>query len=163
MKIMKTLNRRMIISPERFSQLRKRLLDDKGWTFVETLIVIAIALMLTAMVGLTAFKQVGKAKRVKAQTEIENAALALTTYYLDCGSYPTEQQGLDSLWAEPTSDPQPDGWNGPYITREIDLDPWGKEYVYMNPGQSGQPFGIMSYGSDGVERGEGEAEDITSW
>ncbi len=144
-------------------KIYRKLKDDRGWTFVETLIVIAIALMLTAMVGLTAFKQVGKAKRVKAQTEIENASLALTTYFLDCGSYPTEQQGLQALSEKPSSDPQPAGWNGPYITRKITQDPWGKDYLYQVPGPSGQPFGIISYGSDGLEGGEGEAEDITSW
>lgn len=137
--------------------------EEDGWTFVETLVVIAIALMLTAMVGLTAIKQVGKARRVKAQTEIENTALALTTYYLDCGLYPTEQQGLGALSKIPSSDPVPENWDGPYLTRPIENDPWGREYIYTNPGPDNFPFGIVSYGSDGIEGGEGEAADIQSW
>jgi len=149
---------------KKLSGFFKRIVQDQqGWTFVETLIVIAIALMLSAMVGLTAFKQVGKARRVKAQTEIENASLALTTYYLDCGTYPTEQQGLSALSDKPTTDPVSDQWDGPYLSRPILQDPWGREYIYRVPGEQGQPFGILSYGSDGLEGGEGEAEDITSW
>jgi general secretion pathway protein G len=137
--------------------------EDKGWTFVETRIVIAIALMRTTMVGLTAFKQVGRARRVKAQTEIENASLALTTYYLDCGIYPSEEQGLKALSEEPSSSPQPEGWSGPYLSRLITTDPWGREYIYSVPGQGGHPFGIISYGADGMEGGEDEEQDIKSW
>lgn len=147
----------------RIRKIAKLLKDERGWTFVETLIVIAIALMLTAMVGLTAFKQVGRARRVKAQTEIENAALALSTYYLDNGLYPTKGQGLASLSTRPTSDPVPDAWDGPYLSRPIRLDPWGREYLYSVPGPDGHPFGIVSYGADGIEGGEGEDKDIQSW
>ncbi len=147
----------------RISKIWEIIKEDKGWTFVETLIVIAIALMLTAMVGLTAFKQVGKARRVKAQTEIENMALALSTYYLDCGTYPTEQQGLEALNKRPSSDPVPEGWDGPYLTRAVKTDPWGSEYIYQVPGLEGHPFGITTYGADGVEGGDGENQDIRSW
>lgn len=137
--------------------------NEDGWTFVETLIVIAIALMLTAMVGMTAFKQVGKARVVKAQTEIENTALALATYYLDCGSYPEEQQGLSALSKTPVTGRIPENWDGPYLTREITEDPWGRDYYYQIPGPEGHPFGIFSYGSDGLEGGESENKDIQSW
>lgn len=141
----------------------KFLKKEEGWTFVETIIAIAIGLLLTAMVGLAAVKQVSKAKKVKAQTEIENAALALTTYYLDCGSYPTEQQGLDALTTKPTSTPIPTDWAGPYLTKKISTDPWGRDYIYRVPGEDGQPFGLLSYGADGLEGGEGEDQDIYSW
>jgi general secretion pathway protein G len=143
--------------------LNKIIRDDEGWTFVETLIVLAIALMLTAMVGLTAFKQVGKAKIVKAQTEIENTALALITYYLDCGIYPEKQQGMTALSKIPAVGRIPNNWSGPYLTREIGCDPWGRDYIYCLPGPEGHPFGILSYGADGLEGGEGENRDIQSW
>ena len=158
---MKLRNKKNLKS--RIRKIWKAVKEDKGWTFVETLIVIAIALMLTAMVGLTAFKQVGRARRVKAQTEVENTALALSTYYLDCGVYPTEQQGLEALSSRPASDPVPEGWDGPYLTRLIKTDPWGNEYDYQVPGPDGHPFGVVSYGADGIEGGEGENQDIQSW
>jgi general secretion pathway protein G len=143
--------------------LNKIMRNEEGWTFVETLIVLAIALMLTAMVGLTAFKQVDKARMVKAQTEIENTALALTSYYLDCGVYPTEQQGLAALSKKPAAGAIPENWNGPYLTRAMEKDPWGREYIYRLPGPNGHPWGIFSYGSDGLEGGQGENRDIQSW
>ena len=137
--------------------------DNEGWTFVETLIVIAIALLLTAMVGLTAFNQLGTAKVVKAQTEIESAALALTTYYLDNGIYPEPQQGMAALNKKPDLGCLPENWNGPYLTREIGQDPWGRDYIYHQPGPEGHPFGILSYGADGLKGGVGENKDIQSW
>lgn len=143
--------------------INRMIYEDLGWTFVETLIVIAIALMLTAMVGLSAFRQVGRARMVKARTEVENAALALTTYYMDCGAYPTEEQGLDALSRKPGVSPAPEGWSGPYLTRELGADPWGREYVYRLPGPMGHPFGVLSLGADGLEGGQDEAQDITSW
>lgn len=141
-------------------QIWKYLKKEDGWTIVETMIVITIAMILTAMVGITAIKQVGKAKAVKAQTEIESYSLALTAYYLDCGSYPGEESGLEALYKNPGS---ADGWNGPYLTRSVSKDPWGNDYIYRIPGPDGQDFALLSYGSDGMEGGEGDAADLVSW
>lgn len=144
----------------RWKRIRKFLREDAGWTIVETMIVITIAMILTAMVGITAIKQVGKAKAVKAQTEIENLSLALTSYYLDCGSYPEETEGLEALYKQPAAN---DLWDGPYINRAVGKDPWGNDYLYQVPGPEGHDYSITSYGSDGMEGGEGEAADLVSW
>jgi len=135
-------------------------MQEDGWTIVETMIVITIAMILTAMVGITAIKQVGKAKAVKAQTEIENFSLALMSYYLDCGSYPEETEGLEALYKQPAGS---DDWNGPYINRAVGKDPWGNDYIYQVPGPEGHDYSIISYGSDGMEGGEGDAADLVSW
>lgn len=42
-------------------------------------------------------------------------------------------------------------------------DPWGYEYEYLNPAPDGSPYGIRSFGADGLEGGEGKNADITSW
>jgi general secretion pathway protein G len=42
------------------------------------------------------------------------------------------------------------------------MDPWGKPYLYRCPGQHGD-YDLYSYGPDGLEGGEGENSDITSW
>lgn len=147
-------------------QNRNRILEhdsgEGGWTFIETLIVIGIILILTSSVGFMAVKYLDKAKSVTARSQIETFALALDAYYLDCGTYPSAEQGLNALWEKPSSSDS-DGWNGPYLGKAIPKDPWGGDYAYIVPGENGLPFGIRSFGRDGKEGGEGYDADICSW
>jgi len=136
---------------------------EEGWTFVETLIVIAIVLVLTSSVGFMAFRYVDRARVASVQSQIENYSLALNTYYIDTNHYPTEEQGLEALWERPVLEPVPDEWHGPYVDKPIAPDPWGNDYEYVRPGPNGLPFGIRSLGADGREGGEGVDADILSW
>jgi general secretion pathway protein G len=136
--------------------------EDDGWTFIETLIVLAIILILTATVGFMSVRYLDKAKTVAAKSQIESFALALDSYKIDCGEYPTEEQGLAALYAKPSAGAS-DGWAGPYIAKGVPKDPWNHDYVYHVPGPNGLPYSLASYGSDGVEGGEGKAADITSY
>lgn len=136
---------------------------EDGWTFIETIVVIAIVLILTSSVSFIAFRYLEKAKLVAAKSQIETLSLALESYYLDCGRYPTLEQGLLSLWQRPTIEPIPTRWEGPYLSKRIPLDPWGNPYEYIVPGRSGLPYGIKSLGADGKAGGEGYDADIQSW
>ena len=138
-------------------------INDEGFTFVETIVVIAVILILSAAVSFTAFRYIDQAKTASCRNQIATFKLALQSYYLDCGSYPTESQSLTALWEKPIFAPIPFSWNGPYIDMEIPKDPWGFDYIYKSPGQNGLAFTIMSYGADGKEGGEGNNEDIVSW
>jgi len=140
--------------------LRRLLRGQGGWTFVETLIVIGIILILTSTVGFMAFRYIDKARVVAARNQIEEFSMALHSYYMECKQYPTEQQGLDALWQKPVLEPVPAEWTGPYLTKKIQDDPWGHPYKYSLPGPNGLPFGIASYGPKGVE---GDAGNVTSW
>jgi general secretion pathway protein G len=136
---------------------------DEGFTFVETLAVLAIAVILTATAGLSVLKYIEQAKRTAAATQIETYKAALHVYFLDCGTFPTELQGLGALWEKPRISPVPSSWNGPYIDRQIRADPWGIPYEYRTDASNGLPFVIMSYGDDRKEGGEGSNADIVSW
>ncbi len=130
-----------------------------GWTFVETLIVIGIILILTSAVGFMAFKYIDQAKQATAKSQIETFALALSSYYIDCKSYPDPSQGLTPLWEKPAG---VDGWNGPYIAKAVPKDPWGHDYVLKVPGPNGLPFEIVSLGPTGAEGGSGANASISS-
>jgi general secretion pathway protein G len=134
-----------------------------GWTFIETLIVIGIVLVLTSSVGFMAVKYLDRAKVVTAKSQIESFCLSLDAYFLDCGQYPAEFQGLGALWESPQAGSIPAYWNGPYINKPVPLDPWGNPYEYLSPGYNGMRYGIRSYGGDGREGGAGNDADITSW
>ena len=136
---------------------------DSGWTYVETLIVIGIVIILSGTVGFIGMRYVEKAREITAGCEIENLGMALNSYYLDCLAYPSEEQGLEALWEKPVTEPVPEGWNGPYLTKPDFTDPWGNGYDYRIPGPHGLPYGLVSFGSDGIEGGEGSAKDLLSW
>lgn len=146
-----------------FPRLTKPPCGEEGWTFVETLIVIAIIFILTGTVGFIAFRYLENAREVAARSQIETFTLALEGYLFDTGGYPTQDQGLDALWQKPALEPVPENWRGPYLRKAVPKDPWGHPYELRVPGPSSLPFGIRSYGSDGTEGGEGSAKDITSW
>ena len=136
---------------------------DKGFTFIETIITISIILILSAAVGFSAVKYIDRARIAACRNQIETFRLALQSYFLDCGHFPTETQGLQALWEKPTLSPVPVRWDGPYVDRQIPKDPWGSDYIYKNPGEKNLPFTIISYGADGKMGGEGMDAEIHSW
>jgi len=137
--------------------------SEDGWTFMETLIVIAIILILTATVGFVAINSLEKSRVAAAKIQIESLATALEAYYIDCGNYPTAEQGLGALRKKPETFPSSDGWGGPYLYKDAPKDPWDHEYEYTSPAPDGSPYGIRSFGADGVEGGEGKNADIKNW
>lgn len=137
--------------------------EESGWTFMETLIVIAIVLLLTATVGFMAVGSLEKARIAAAKTQIESLCTALEAYYIDCGTYPTSEQGLSALRKKSELSPISENWSGPYIYKDVPKDPWGNSYEYLVPAPSDNPYGIRSFGADGVEGGIEKNADITSW
>ncbi len=132
---------------------------DRGFTLFEILVVITILGLLAALVGPRLFGKVSFAKQKAAKAQIELFGTALDTFRLDVGRYPTTDEGLKALREKPSG---ADLWQGPYLPKEIPVDPWQKPYVYRCPGDHGE-YDLISYGLDGVEGGEGENQDIVSW
>ena len=132
---------------------------SRGFTLVELLVVMAIIALLAALVAPKVFPKLGKGKTAAAKAQIEMLGQALDHYRLDIGQYPTTAQGLQAL----NTNPGVEKWEGPYLKKSaIPLDPWNKPYNYACPGSHGE-FDIRSYGRDGVQGGEGEDGDVTSW
>ncbi|MDR3336536.1 MAG: type II secretion system major pseudopilin GspG [Treponema sp.] len=134
---------------------------EGGWTFIETIIVIGIVLVLTSSVGFMAIKYLDRAKVVTARSQIETFSISLDAYFLDCGEYPSESQGLAALWEAPDS--ATGGlWSGPYVNKSIPKDPWGNDYEYRKTDGNSIPYLVLSWGRDGVEGGAGNDADISS-
>jgi general secretion pathway protein G len=130
-----------------------------GFTLLELLVVVAIIGLLAGYVGPKYFGQLGKAEIKAARAQIDALEKALDQYRLDVGRYPTTEQGLNALMVKPAGIKK---WEGPYLKKEVPLDPWGKAYVYKCPGEHGE-FDLLSYGRDGAPGGAGEDADITNW
>ncbi len=139
--------------------MQKENMKERGFTLIELLIVMVILGLLAALVAPRMFGKAEKSKQKAAKAQISLFETAIDTYRLDVGRFPTTDQGLEALRA------QPDGaekWDGPYLPKQIPLDPWGNEYEYKSPGDHGD-YDITSYGADGSPGGEDDNEDIVNW
>jgi general secretion pathway protein G len=138
---------------------KKVIRENSGFTLVELIVVVIIIGLLAGLVLPQFIRQEEKAKLKAARAQIELFATALDTFRLDVGRYPTSEEGLQALRQKPGG---LDRWDGPYLKKDLPLDPWSKPYNYKSPGDHG-PYDITSYGADGVPGGDGDNRDITSW
>lgn len=134
-----------------------------GFTLIEIIVVIAVIAVLASVVSPMVFRNVSDAKVSAARSQVEIFALALDSYRVDNDAYPSTELGLAALRSEPDSTEAPN-WRGPYIRREVPLDPWGRPWVYVSPGdENPRSYDLVSYGRDGEPGGEEEDADVTSW
>lgn len=130
-----------------------------GFTLLELLVVMVIIGLLAGYVGPKYFSQIGKSEVKSAQAQLDALGKSLDQYRIDTGHYPSTEQGLAALDTRPANEPK---WDGPYLKKSVPPDPWGKPYVYKQPGEHGE-YDLYSYGKDGQPGGSKEAADITSW
>ena len=132
---------------------------QSGFTLLELLVVVAIIGLLVGYVAPRYFSQLGKSEVTAARAQIDGLEKALDQYRLDTGRFPTTEQGLKALVVKPPDEPK---WKGPYLRKDLPLDPWGNAYQYKAPGTHGD-YDIVSYGKDGQPGGSGEDADITNY
>jgi general secretion pathway protein G len=119
--------------------------------------------VLASLVGPLVFRNVGDAKVTAAKAQLDLFGIALEQYRLDNDYYPTSAQGLAALRTAPTGDAAPRNWRGPYLRKEIPLDPWGRPYLYESPGKTNpQGYDLFTLGRDGQPGGDGEDADVHS-
>ncbi len=142
----------------RTQKQRKRRRRSRGFTLIELLVVLVILGLVAAVAVPRVVQTLGGAKADTARVGIEGLATALDLYRLSEGRYPSETEGLTALIEAP---PGAETWNGPYVTKQSAIiDPWGRPYLYVIPGDGGRDFDLSSLGADGQEGGDGEDEDI---
>jgi general secretion pathway protein G len=152
------------LEPQRSETRTKRGLSERrdraaGITLIELLVVMVIIAMFATLVSARLFRNVDKAKITQARAQIQEFESVLDMFRLDVGRYPTTDEGLQALRVKPSG---VTNWDGPYLKKDVPLDPWGHAYVYKIPGQHGD-FDLFSMGGDGQEGGDGDAADIVNW
>jgi len=124
-----------------------------GFTLIELLIVMVILGLLASLVAPEMFSKVDSSQRKTAVAQMQMLQTALSAHRLDTGTYPADLNGLRQ--SDNTR------WDGPYLPKNVPLDPWGNAYVYRFPGSGEiQPYDLFSYGADGREGGEELNADI---
>lgn len=138
--------------------LQRHLVTTYGFTLLELLVVVVIIGLLAGYVGPRYFEQVGRSEVKVAKAQIDAFEKSLEQYRLDVGRFPDSGQGLAALNQAPASEAR---WRGPYLKKEVPLDPWGGAYQYRQPGPR-DDYEIISLGRDGKPGGTGEDADISS-
>ena len=138
----------------------KRRKSERGVTLIEMLVVITIIGLIAGLVTVNVIRQGESAKRTAARAQISSFMNALGIYRLDTGSYPATSQGLQALRVKAGDLPN---WAGPYLPKDVPLDPWGRPYEYKYPGEHGDDPDVISLGADGQPGGDGNNADIVSW
>jgi general secretion pathway protein G len=140
--------------------MRKRSRREAGVTLIEMMVVVTIIALFAALVLPKMMGQADKARKTAARAQINAYTTALGAYKLDTGVFPSTEQGLQALRAKPEN---VENWEGPYLQKDVENDPWGHPYVYRFPGDHGDEPDIISYGADGQPGGDGNNADIVSW
>ena len=137
-------------------------MNQKGFTLIEILVVVIIIGILAALVIPKYAGRTEQARNAATKTQIDTLfSSALDMYEADNGNYPSTEQGLQALRVQPNTEPVPKNWKGPYLKKDVPLDPWGKPYVYTYPGTHNPGgYDLYSLGPDGQD---GTEDDIASW
>ncbi len=132
---------------------------QQGFTLLELMVVIVILGILASLVVPNLMGNKERADRQKAVSDIVALENALDMYKLDNHRYPTTEQGLEALVAKPVSNPVPANYNAEGYIKRLPTDPWGNEYVLVNPGEHGS-YDLIASGPDGET---GTADDVNNW
>ena len=121
----------------------------QGFTLLEIMLVVTIiGLLLTA--AIFGFRgNVEYSRRVRVQGDVQGITTQLKLYESMNGFYPTTDQGLRALVAQPDTDPKPSRWL--QLFDKIPKDPWQSDYIYRCPGlKNPNGFDLYSAGPDRV-------------
>ncbi len=136
---------------------QRRLNSDEGYTLTEMLVVIVIISLIAAVLTPSLLGQLARARAKTAVLQIESTATSLSLFRDDIGRYPTTDEGLKALVANPGS---AQGWLGPYLKSDKALnDPWGHPLVYT--AASDGSVTVTSLGADDKPGGTGVDADIS--
>ena len=132
--------------------------NQHGFTLIEIMVVVVILGILAAAVVPKIMSRPEQARIEKAKHDVTALESALNIYKLDNYKYPSTDQGLEALVSKPSGSPQPRNYKkGGYI-KKLNKDPWGKEYMYLNPGTHGE-LDLYSLGPDS----QPSDDDIGNW
>ena len=93
----------------------------------------------------------------KTVSDLSGYQSLLDVFHLECGRYPTTEEGLNALHTAPMS--LKDKWGPhPYTDRTSFNDSWGNPYQYTS--NDPNRYTLKNYGKDGQPGGEGEDADI---
>ncbi len=130
-----------------------------AFTIIEILVVIVLISLLAVIMLPRFIAQAENARYKLVKPRMVLLEQNLTAFWTDCGRFPTQAEGLNSLIKEPAG--LTGKWKGPYAREDELLDPWGNPFEYVIPGKENpNGFDIISRGKDGKPGGSADNADI---
>src|SRR5688572_20554137 len=125
-----------------------------GFTLMEVLLVLVILVMLGSL-AVSAFTGTrDRANRDTAKSQVDLLDRVGKKFEFDMMRFPAS---FDELMQAP-SDTKADRWAGPYLDKQVPLDPWDNPYQIASPGQHNTTgFDVWSMGPDQTS---GSEDDI---
>jgi len=142
------------------STTQKILNSQAGFSLIELMIVVAILGLLIGIVGPKVMGSFDKAKVETTRVNMKNISSTLKQYRLDCGQYPTTEQGIEALITKPTAGSECKNYApGGYLDKkQVPKDAWDMDYLYTSDGNN---FEIKSLGADKKPDGVDYNADIS--
>jgi general secretion pathway protein G len=142
---------------------RQVMRGDRGFTLIEVMIVIAIILMLSTLVGVALMSRRKDAQKDLAQYDMGTIANAIKLFEMDFDRFPTDEEGLRVLWDKSALSPDSSEskWRG-YLEKPMPTDKWGSPWGYRQMSEQGNEtkYDLWSYGPD---KEDGTDDDLTNW
>ncbi len=131
--------------------------SERGMTLIEILVVMVILGLIATAVAVNVVGASGKARVDRAKTDVQRIASdGVEAFRVMRGRYPSTEEGLKFLIDEKFL--KANDKDGTL------RDPWGREYIYLYPGQAHpDAFDVKSYGADGQPGGEDENADLVNF
>ena len=133
-----------------------------GFSLIEILVVLVIMGLLISVVAPMVLNRADEARIQKVYADFKSIETALKIYRLDNYNYPTTEQGLQALIKPSSLNPQPRNFKEDGYLAEVPMDPWGRPYLYLSPGENSQ-VDIYTLGADGISGGDDQSTDIGNW
>lgn len=126
--------------------------SQRGMTLIEIMVVIVLIGGILAVIGGAIFSNKDKANHKLAEIQVQRVAANIEQYNSDVGEYPRTLEDL-------ITDPQADGWLGPYGSAKDLKDPFNSPLHYTVPGENSD-FDLVSYGKDRQPGGSSVDADV---
>jgi len=131
----------------------------QGFTLLEVMVVIVILGILASMVVPNLLGSQDRANMQKAVSDVTALETSLSLYKMDNYDYPSTEQGWEALVDQTDIEPEPRRFPEDGYIKRLPKDPWGNDYVLLNPGEQGK-MDVFSAGPDGEA---GTEDDIGNW
>ena len=121
--------------------------NQSAFTLLEIMLVVMI---IGLLLGTAIYKLRGNvetARMVAVESSLQSVRTQLKLYESMNGFAPTTDQGLQALVQQPQAEPRPTRWT--QLLDSVPKDPWGKDFVYLNPGRKNpNSYDLYSCGPD---------------
>ncbi|UYV11808.1 MAG: type II secretion system major pseudopilin GspG [Phycisphaera sp.] len=145
---------------ERRNRVRKAM-TRKAFSLIEIMIVLAIIVMISGLVGFALLARRDEAKIDEAEIKLNTLKGALLDFNRRYNRYPTEDEGLAVLWSSETVDPEIEESWSESVSESMPNDPWGNPWEYNPEGLRREGYyDLSSNGPDGEPETE---DDIYLW